>query len=345
MPANPRSAEDHLTNLLAQVLTVPECRRAFWKLVAPTRLHGRLPPEPKAFGRLGTSKPDLLFEDPHPLLYVEAKLGAQTEPMQLTRARSWMRHSGCADDQIVLLADCEDQIPVDIGWPGAAVPVRTVSWHAVHAALCAVAKRESVTMTLVDAFGRALASSMRSSRNKVKVGMRSSFHHPFGEVMHEFAARRGIKRAEFVYGGRIDPRLTYGFPNWLEMFGTSSERLWLFYGPECGFSENYRAQLILWHRSDFAGSREPIAARWDAWRRAILNEPLAEFDFGGRAHSSRTTGGVPQVMPVSDVGLINHPARIPEAIIRQASRADLMKQLDALVAPFERIVDRVLRGS
>jgi len=344
MPANPRSKEDQLTDLLARVLKIPECREAFWRLAAPPRLHGRLPPEPKAFGRLGTSKPDLLFEDPQPLLYVEAKLGAQTEPMQLTRARSWMRHSGCADDQIVLLADYEDRIPEVVGWPGPAVPVRTITWQAVNAALLAAAKKGAAETAALDAFGRALAASTRTTPNKVKLGMRSSFDHPFGEVMHEFAVRRHLKPPEFVYGGRIDPRITYGLDEWTHAFGSSPERLWLFYGPERGSTENYRAQLILWHNSDFAGSREQIARRWDAWRHAIRSEPSAEFDFGGRSHSARTSAGVPQAIPDSAVGLINHPARIPEMVIRRSIREDLLKRLDDLVAPFERIVARVLRA-
>lgn len=344
MPPNPRSTEDRLTESLAQALVAPQPKRAFWELAAPSRIHGVDPIRFNEFWKLGPCKPDLLFfAGETALLYIEAKLAAQTEPLQLTRARSWMRRHGAEDDQVILLCNHIDQLIEEVGWPRAALPVKTLTWHSVLNAIAPVSR--SNTHLVADRFRdfeRTLAEYSGDPVHKAKTGMRSSIGHPFGATFHEFAgAREGI-RSDFLYGARIDPRLSYGFARWADrLMSKDCERILLFYGCGGGSCENYRAQLILWHTSDYAESSEGPRRHWHELRKAIIAEPLAEFEWGGRQHSARTRGVPPVQFPDSLVGLVNLPtSQIGEMTFRRFSRPELLQKLNAMVAPLERILDR-----
>lgn len=192
-------------------------------------------------------------------------------------------------------------------------------------------------------FELVLSGSPHAPKNKIKTGLRSSFGHPFGEVMHDFYRHRQGANADFVYGGRIAPRLCYGFPRWKECLQSNEfERIWLFYGPDGRIPENYRAQLILWHTSDIAGSEASFAPRWALWRQALLSEPLAEFEWGSRHHRDRNRGAPPTRFPNSMVGLVNLPtSQIDENAIRRLDRTQLLVRLNKMVEPLERILDGV----
>ncbi len=75
---NPRSDEDRLTAAFAAEFRALWFRRSLLEAIAPKRLNLTVPEMVEVFGRLGPTKPDLLFSSgDSPKLYVEAKLGCQ----------------------------------------------------------------------------------------------------------------------------------------------------------------------------------------------------------------------------------------------------------------------------
>lgn len=180
--ANPRSADADFARSCGA--------GCVWKAAAPQRLHRTLPDHLQVFSQLGTAKPDLLFRCAgRPALYVEAKLGCQTEPLQLTRARSWMRATGAKDDQVLLISHFKDELPDEVGWTNATVPIRSMSWHELEQRL----------QTECDSavFASKLFQNSREAKCKKKRGLLFKTRHPYGTVMQKLIATWGGAEPEF----------------------------------------------------------------------------------------------------------------------------------------------------
>jgi hypothetical protein len=345
--------EDALTADLARALTDPEILAWFWQIVAPMRLRNQKPIfkmptlSSRPADRLGATKPDLLFrahDSDRPLLYLEAKLGCGTEPLQLTRARSWMRASGAKDDQVLLVSQYVDRLPDSAGWGGPIVPVQTMSWTSLEQNLKRNGPHYSPSArTTLARFSSKL--NERCSQELCKTKRRLSFRskHCFGQIMYQLAAH--WSGADFVYGANIDPRLCAGNNKWRQVFGTPDvERLHIFYGAGKEAVENYRAQLILWHASDLAHSRDGIRKNWDAWREGIGRYPKLKFEWGGRHGYDRQVESMPpEQFPESMVGLVKMPrsSAIYESEFRSISDEQLVARIAEMVRPFEKLIEEV----
>jgi hypothetical protein len=353
MPLNPRFAEDVLTNLFEQALTQPEVRSSFWKMVAPVRMRLELPDQTKSCAhelgpaRLGGINPDIIFyRAGKPVFYVEAKLECGTEPLQLVRARSWMRAHGAQDDQVMLLSNWIDQIPSDVGWTGSVLPVRSATWQEIEKGLRVNYPSWSATsQKLFDSFSSFLQEKSAGSRTKTKQGMLFPSRHRYGEIMRRFTASEGYTKSDFLYGAGIDPRICLGRSVWQSALGTPDlERLEVHYGPgRQQDGENYRAAFHIWHESDLAHSREFIAQHWKDWREAILADGELQFIYGDRRGKDRKRPSEPPVeCPKAWVGIVCRPdTKVYEAEIKDLAVDLVIKRLKNLVRPLERFVERV----
>ncbi len=360
MPLNPRFVEDALTNTLREALAEPEIGTAFWRMVAPKRMRSELPDQIKSCAdelgpaRLGGTNPDIIFyRRGKPVFYLEAKLGSGTEPLQLFRARSWMRAYGAQDDQVLLVSNMVDQLPSGVGWTGPTLPVHGITWHAIESEL----RRQSSawhrrSRQKFESFSSFLKQRSSASRNKTKHGMLFPSGHRYGEVMRRFIAAKGYTKADLLYGARIDPRICIGRDDWQQALGTPDlERMELHYGPgRQGDGENYRAEFHLWHKTDLAHSRKFIEQCWPWWRQAIMEDRSIQFVFGGRGGGKRTRPTeLPLACPNAWVAFICRPgSKIYERELRVLSMDKILRRISKIVDPLERVVDRVsslLKGS
>lgn len=190
--------EDALTAELAEALREPKILESFWRIAAPVRFRNEKPRFKnfkllRPVDQVGPTKPDLLFRahnDGHPLLYLEAKLECGTEPLQLTRARSWMRASGARDDQVLLLTQYSDRLPDSIGWKGPSLPVTTMTWHELDEYLHAeCAHYSSSAKTALWKFSAKLNRYRRKGRCKTKRSLVFESQHCFGKIMSHLATR------------------------------------------------------------------------------------------------------------------------------------------------------------
>ena len=353
MPLNPRFAEDALTNLFEQALTQSEILSSFWKMVAPVRMRSKLPDQTKSCAhelgpaRLGGTNPDIIFyRAGKPVFYVEAKLECGTEPLQLVRARSWMRAHGAQDDQVMLVSNWIDQIPSDVGWTGLVLPVRSATWQEIEKGLRVNHHTWSaVSQKLFDSFSSFLKGKSAGSRTKTKQGMLFPSRHRYGEIMRQFIASEKFTKSDFLYGAGIDPRICLGRSQWQPALRTPDlERLEVHYGPgRQGDGENYRAAFHIWHESDLAHSRKFIEKHWKVWREAILADGELQFIYGDRRGKDRMRPSEPPVeCPKAWVGIVCRPdKKVYEAEIRNLSVEEIIGRLRELIKPLERVVDRV----
>ena len=112
--------EDILTDKFAALLREDETsRNAFMRVFVGTRVEG-LKPQCISRRERPPGKADILVEGENgPFYYVEAKLTQEIQPLQLIRARSYMRQYGQnkKPENFVLSLSCERHSVTHSGWP------------------------------------------------------------------------------------------------------------------------------------------------------------------------------------------------------------------------------------
>jgi hypothetical protein len=338
--------------LVELMLAVPKVRVAVWRMLAPKRLReDRGSDLVESQGTLGVTKPDILWtKQGKPSLYVEVKVSAQTEPLQLQRARSWMKYMGCENDQVVLLAREDVELPISVGWTHAAHSTRVVLWHQVWSGLIPFTTNLAPAARTRLAGWMQLAASIIGSEallarpsNKLKRDLSADSGLAYGKAMSEWLSSRPHWTGEFAFGARVSPRLVCGGSDWDRVFGTHDfQRLWLYYNlPRYAGFEGFAPQLILWHQQDYAHSGELASRNWPKWREIIENDGRFHFEGGRRQHTNRDRSGImPRAFPGGLVGLVQLPesTRLPASRIAGQSSEQVARAIDQTVSPFIELV-------
>ncbi len=294
------------------------------------------------------AKADLLIRSGlSPVLYVEAKLEAALQPSQVLRARAFMvaeHGSALRPRSPVLLLSCEIPCLDRSGWPEDRLfqGIRLVTWRGLRELLVLSCPKSAESSSWKSFWAWAEAQGALRERRKDHSPMQD-----FGKVLWQFASIQSDVRFDIAWGGRIDPYLQFGYRRWKQSFGDMNvERLRLFFGSNDALqpNENFRAQLIVWHTSDFPGSRDRILARWSEWTKACGQNPNVTLEIGGRQHTNRQRG-LKQVelatLKLAKTCILNAPGRLLWTRARTLSSTELMSSINRLVAPFVSIVDRL----
>lgn len=355
-----KKPEDIVSAGLVELMAaVPEVLVAVWKMLAPERLStDQASKTVESQGKLGVTKPDILWtRRGKPTLYVEVKVSAQTEPLQLQRARSWMKYMGCENDQVVLLAREDIELPTSVGWGHAAHSTRVVLWHQVWTGLMPLkASLPAASHTRLAGWMQLAESIIGSDallarpRNKLKRDLSADSGLAYGKAMSEWLSSRPHWTGEFAFGARVSPRLVCGGSDWDRVFGThDSQRLWLYYNlPRYAGFEGFAPQLILWHQKDYALSDELASRNWAKWRAIIENDGRFHFEGGRRQHANRDRSGImPRAFPGGLVGLVQLPesTRLPASKIAGQSSDQVARAIDQTVSPFIELVQALSSGT
>ncbi len=298
--------EDIVSDALAGLLNAcPHLGQVWLDTIFPYKSYIFSPRAGRA--RFFQSNPDIILWDTadNPRVYVEAKVSAKTQPLQLLRARNSIRQQcGSNDFKLVLLCTRRDSFPAGLAYEQHMHWFDRITWRELIELFRSHSTSPNEARAIIEFEMTAHANgALERDRPQKQTSMLAPSGHDYGSMFAALKARSLERRAIGSYGAGISPVLFLGLDKWRQSLRSPAvERIALFYHlPKYKSPERYAFQVWLWDDNIFPVSNIRPERRAQQLQ-ALSKILLGRWEIGSRKGGRRPSGSRNDPLPVDAGG-------------------------------------------